>query len=368
MNDIALIARFAERQEIDDWDTLVAENPTGGEFLAAEAFAATKAAVGWTPRYIVFDAGGHRHSVALILEYRVPLLGALWYLARGPAAVDEPALVQHLAALRTLITSEAPRVFAVTFEPPVVAPDPEHLDVEPSDELARLGVARRPYIQGNRHTAIVRIDRDDDELITQFDKKCRNMIRRAQREGTVVRTPAADTATFAQMHRLMRLVGGGTAELMLRSRDYTERLWRGFSDAGQGRFYAIDGADGEPAVMGYLIRVGSRAFYKDGGSERDRVTPGMSNLLLWQMMLDARDAGATEFDLFGVAPPWATSTAEHPSYGLGLFKLSFSRERTDYIGAFDLIIRPRAFGLWRRAGERVVGAIHRRRYHDLTLY
>lgn len=368
MNDTVLTARFANRQEIDDWDTLVAENPTGGEFLASSAFATTKAAVGWVPRHLVFESGGHLHSVALVLEYRVPMLGALWYIARGPAAATQKELAQHVAAIRDCATRLARHVFAVTLEPPVIAPDPEHLDDEPAPELSRLGFVRRPYIQGNRHTAIVQIDRSDDELIASFDKKCRNMIRRAQRDGAVVRQLPATHETYEDMHRLMRLVGGGKAELMLRSRDYTERLWHEFAAAGQGRFYAIDGSDGRPAVMGYLIRVGTRAFYKDGGSERDRVTPGMSNLLLWQMMLDARDDGATEIDLFGVAPAWATSTQDHPSFGLGLFKLSFSRERTDYIGAFDLVLRPGAYRIWRRIGERVVGAIHRRRYNDLTIY
>ena len=368
MNDTPLTARYASPEEIDDWDALVAANPTGGEFLAASAFATTKAAVGWVPRHVVFEEAGKRQSVALILEYPAPLLGRLWYIARGPAAPSEQDLARHVAALNAFIPQHAPRVFAVTIEPPVIAPDPARVDDEPSPQLASLGLVRRPYIQGNRHTAIVQLGPDDDALIAGFDKKCRNMIRRAQRDEVTVYRPDSTSETFAHMHRLMRLVGGGKADLMLRSRDYTERLWREFSSAGQGQFYAIDGDDGTPAVMGYLIRIGTRAFYKDGGSERDRVKPGMSNLLLWQMMLDARDAGATEFDLFGVAPAWAQSTDEHPSYGLGLFKLSFARERTDYIGAFDLVIKPRAYRLWRAAGERIVGAVHRRLYHDLTLY
>lgn len=367
MTDTTLTARYATSSELDRWDSLVAANPGGGEFLAARAFADTKSQVGWVPRYLVFARGSAIHSVALVCERRIPLLGHLWYIPRGPAALSFEALAEHLRALDRFARAAAPRVFTITMEPPIVAD--ENADAaQPAEVIAEgLDVRSRPALQGNATTAIVRIDRTDEELLASFDKKCRNMVRRAERDGAIVRQIPPSPETFAHMHRLMRLVGGGTADLALRAPEYSETLWRGFTRSGQGQFYAID-VDGTPAVMGFLIRVGDRAFYKDGGSERDRVTPGMSNLLLWQMMRDARDAGATEIDLFGVAPAWAQSTADHPAYGLGLFKLSFSRERTTYVGAFDLVLRPRRFQLWKRYGERIVSKLHRTRFQDLGLY
>ena len=367
MSPTQLTARFATPDEVASWDELVAANPGGGEFLSARAFAETKRTVGWRPRYVVFTADRAVHSVALVLERRTPPLGRLWYLPRGPAALDASSLHAHTVALRELAARERD-VFAVTLEPPIqIDPDAE----DPAGEQARLaaaaGLRARPAIQGNATTAVVRLDRDDEALLASFDKKCRNMIRRAERDGVIVRRADANPETFAHMHRLMRLVGGGAADLALRPQSYSETLWSGFASAGQGQFTAID-VDGTPAVMGFMIRIGDRAFYKDGGSERDRVTPGMSNLLIWEMMRDARAAGARELDLFGVAPAWATSTAEHPAYGLGLFKLSFARERTTFAGAFDLVVRPARYALWSRFGERIAQRLHRRRYRDLGLY
>ncbi len=367
MSAPALRARYATPQEISSWDTLLAENPDGGDFLVSTTLADTKRTVAWQPRYVVFERAGERESVTLVLERRVPILGHLWYITRGPAATDLVGLAEHVAALRDLTTREARSVFAITFEPPIAVSDLSELEGPAPAPLAALGAVRRPAIQGSASTAIVSLERSEDELIASFDKKCRNMIRRAQRDGAVVEQLPATEETFEQMHRLMRLVGGGTADLALRPKAYTESLWRGFADAGQGTFYAIN-VDGTPAVMSYMIVIGTRAFYKDGGSERDRVSPGMSNLLIWQMMLDARAAGATEIDLVGIAPAWATSTADHPSYGLGLFKLSFARERTDYIGAFDLPIKAFAYGIWQRIGERVVAKLHRSKYRDIGLY
>ncbi|MGK0721633.1 lipid II:glycine glycyltransferase FemX [Leucobacter sp. W1478] len=367
MNDTTLTARYATSTELDRWDSLVAANPGGGEFLAARAFADTKSQVGWVPRYLVFARASTIHSVALVLERQIPLLGLLWYIPRGPAAPDFDAFAEHLLALHRFARAAAPQVFTITVEPPIVAEEEAGQTLPPELLAQGLDVRSRPALQGNATTAIVRIDRSDEELLTSFDKKCRNMVRRAERDGATVRQVPSSPETFAHMHRLMRLVGGGSADLALRAPQYSETLWQGFTEAGQGQFYAID-SDGTPAVMGFLIRMGDRAFYKDGGSERDRVTPGMSNLLVWQMMRDARDAGATEIDLFGVAPAWAQSTADHPAYGLGLFKLSFSRERTTYVGAFDLVLQPRRFRLWQRFGERLAGKLHRKRFQDLGLY
>lgn len=367
MNDTTLTARYATSTELDRWDSLVAANPGGGEFLAARAFAATKSQVGWVPRYLVFARASTIHSVALVLERQIPLLGLLWYIPRGPAAPDFDAFAEHLLAIHRFAGAAAPQVFTITVEPPIVAEEEAGQTLPPELLAQGLDVRSRPALQGNATTAIVRIDRSDEELLASFDKKCRNMVRRAERDGATVRQVPSSPETFAHMHRLMRLVGGGTADLALRAPQYSETLWQGFTENGQGQFYAID-ADGTPAVMGFLIRMGDRAFYKDGGSERDRVTPGMSNLLVWQMMRDARDAGATEIDLFGVAPAWAQSTADHPAYGLGLFKLSFSRERTTYVGAFDLVLQPRRFRLWQRFGERLAGKLHRKRFQDLGLY
>lgn len=367
MSDSALRARFATPQEATSWDEILENTPHGGDFLTTNTFANTKAKYGWTPRRIVFERAGVREHIALVLERNIPFLGKYWYIARGPYATTPTAVAEQLEALRSLTREHAKSVFTITFEPPIVVEDPKDSETGVPEEFARLGAVRRPSIQGNASTAIVDLDRSDDELIASFDKKCRNMVRRAQRDEVVVRELPANRETFDHMHRLMTLVGGGDANLVLRPREYTEAMWQGYADAGQGRFYAID-VDGTPAVMAFMIKIGDRAFYKDGGSERSRVSPGMSNLIIWQMMIDAKAAGAKDIDLFGIAPAWATSTEDHFSYGLGLFKLSYSRERTDYIGAFDLVLKPTNYRLWQQIGERITSKLHRTKYKEISLH
>ncbi|MBK0419339.1 peptidoglycan bridge formation glycyltransferase FemA/FemB family protein [Leucobacter sp. CSA1] len=366
----SLQARYASPAEIDRWDDLVAANPSGGDFLQVRGFATTKAAVGWTPRYLVFEeaGGGRVVSVSLVLERRIPTVGDYWYLPHGPAVRTTADLRAHAEALRDFLRDRARGVFAATLEPLVEDTEENRTRLDSGEHsLAALGARWRDGIQINTSTAIVDVDRDDDELLASFHKKCRNMISRATRDGVEIREYPATPETFAHMHRLMRLVGGGKAKLDLRSQAYTERFWRAFSDAGLGRFFGID-VDGAPAVMAYTIRVGERAFYKDGGSERPRTTPGMSNLLQWHMMRVQRDAGAKSYDLVGVPPRDRLDDPEYLNHSLAPFKLSFAREVTEFIGAYDLVMRPGAYSRWQRYGLRLAQRLHRGRYDDTGMY
>lgn len=357
-----LLARFANPVERESWDTLIGDNPGGTRYQNTLAFATVKGQFGWRVKQVVFEtAAGSAHSYAQILARKVPLLGTLWYLPCGPAAVTTAELAAHTAALRELAKQQR-RVFAIVANPPLLEDDVTEV------ELKNLGYQRVDPVQGDTNTAIVDLTPELSEIFANFKGTCRNHLRRAERDGVTVTSPENTAATHAHMHRLMRLVGGGSAVLFLRAQNHSKLLWNEFSRRDQGRFYSAADGEGEPAVMSYMIRVNETAFYKDGGSDRPRTSPGMSNLVIWQMIVDAKEAGATRLDLCGIAPRWANSTAEHPSYGLGKFKLAFAGKRTDYIGALELPLRPAPHRLWRRFGARLAAKLYRRRYGDITMY
>ena len=364
-----LTVRYATADEITRWDELVAGNPTGGDFVAVAAYGAVKETVGWKARHLVFERAGSRHSVGLVLERKIPLLGRYWYLPRTPAESEVGPFLESAAALRDFASGEA-GVFAVTLEPPLLeTPEIEaELDARAA-ELAAISLSRRHAgLQPHTSTTLLDVDRDDDALMASFSSSTRTKIRKAIREGNDVREYPATPETFAKMIRLQKLVGGGTANLRLRPDDYAARLWQAYSDAGLGKFYGIDGEDGEPAVMAFTIRVGENSFYKDGGSERPRTTPGMSYLLQWHMMRAMRDEGAKTYDMVGTPPASELENRDHVSYSVGQFKIRFNKHVTEYIGVFDLVLRPKQYQLWLSQGLRITRKLHMRKYNDLDLY
>lgn len=369
MTDLTdLNVRFATPAECESWDSLVAQNPTGGDFVQTLAYAATKQTVGWRSRHLVWESDQGIVSVALVLERRIPFLGRYWYLPHAPSVTEPTAVISHMAAFRDFARAQQPRVFAATVDPLVFNTD-ENMQALTSGpaSLHTLGAHWRPGIQGNTATAIVPLDTTDEALLASFHKRSRNMVSRALRDGVSVREYPATAETFAHMHRLMRLVGGGNAQLRLRSEDYAETFWREFAAAGQGKFYGIE-VEGSPALLAFVIRVGTQAFYKDGGSERHRTTPGMSNLLQFHMMQAMRDAGATHYDMMGVPPRDRLDDPSAPNHSLATFKLSFAREVTEFVGGFDLVLQPRRYRIWQRLGLPIAQRAHRRKYRDLDLY
>src|SRR5690625_1691237 len=109
-------ARWATASEISDWDGLLTENPGGADFLLSKTFATAKELLGWRAYYLVFDYArnattasprtGERKSVAVLFERKIPLLGRLWYITRGPAVKDAAELATHVAALKELAAGE----------------------------------------------------------------------------------------------------------------------------------------------------------------------------------------------------------------------------------------------------------------------
>lgn len=361
-----MTVRWATSDEITHWDDLVTQNPAGGDFVLTTGFVAAKRTVGWTPRYLVYERAGTRESVMLVIEKRIPLLGRYWYAPRSPAVTTVESFEEHLCALSEFIRAKTIPVFAVTVEPPIVDTDDSQRALQASELLQSSQIVRGEALQPSGITAVVDINRTDEDLIASFNKKCRNMIRRAERDGVSVVEFSPTPEVFNRMHELMRLVGGGVKDLRLRSTEYTEALWNGLIGSGMARFFGIE-QDGEPIVMAVVFVVGNRAYYKDSGSDRSRVSPGMSNFLHWEIMRTLRDDGAVSYDLFGVAPEWATSDADHPNYTGGRFKLSFA-DRVTTVGSFDLILRPLAYRVWNRVGFALASRLHRRRHNDLSLH
>jgi lipid II:glycine glycyltransferase (peptidoglycan interpeptide bridge formation enzyme) len=163
------------------------------------------------------------------------------------------------------------------------------------------------------------------------------------------------------MYALMDTVGQGSANVNLRSYEYYAAFWTAFERAGQGRLY-FTYEDGEPSVGAYVIAYGRKGTYKDGGSKPRRRQYGDSHLLQWTAITDLmRDHGIVEYDFCGTPPSDQLKNKEHPYYGLGLFKTSFTKSVVDWVGVHDQVLSPARYAVWNTAAEKVVRRLWVRR-------
>jgi len=346
-------ARFATAAEIDQWDTLVTANPNGGNLLQSAAFAAVKKNYGWDTQFIAFEGPSYT-SYNLVLEKSFPLLGKLWYLIKGPdvAAVQEiPAMMD---ALRRFTRAAKLNVFAVKIEPDIIASE------EARAVLEGAGLIKTADLQPNDHTALLDISPEPNELLRKLHSRGRNAVRRAIREGVEVVRMEPSEDTMRTMYELM--VGTITAKSTNTARgyEYYHQFWSEFCNRGQGSFYFVY-EDGVPSVGAFVINYGAKATYKDGGSLQQRKQYGDSHLVQWVAINDMKERGAREYDFCGTPPSDRLKDPTHPHHGLGLFKTSFTKTVTDFVGCYDLVLSPLRYKLFTSFAERVFRQLYTRR-------
>jgi lipid II:glycine glycyltransferase (peptidoglycan interpeptide bridge formation enzyme) len=338
-------ARFATGEEIENWDKHVTANPNGGNMLQSAAYASVKNGNGWNVRFLVLESGG-ASSYNLVLEKKFPVLGRLWYLIKGPDVRAAADLKPALAACADLVKARKLNVFAIKVEPDITA------SPEAQAELEAAGLLKAPNIQSNDSTALLDISAPENDVFRSISSRARNAIRRAEREGCEVVLQEQGPETYRALYDLMADTVKAKGSMPLRSYEYYSRFWDEFCDRGQGSFF-FTYEDGKPSVGAFVINYGSKATYKDGGSTQNRKQYGDSHLVQWAAIRRMKELGCTEYDFCGTPPAARIKDRSHNLYGMGMFKTSFSKTVTDFVGCYDFVLSPLRHRLWVKGAERV---------------
>jgi lipid II:glycine glycyltransferase (peptidoglycan interpeptide bridge formation enzyme) len=339
-----MIARYATDEEIAQWNSLVLKNPDGGNVFSSFEYSEIKKLTHYIPRYVI--AG----SVAItVLEKTTAPLGTLWYLPKGPGVTSSKLLFDLLGALKPLAKKAG--VFAIRIE--------TELERSCRPTLERHGMKKASPIIPNPSTITIDISRELDAILLNLPQKGRHAIRRAERDGVTIQRVAVTEKNAKEMYGLLAQTAEG--QFGIRSYNYYKSFWKTFSEAGLGQlFFAY--FEGTVVAGAYAMTYGTKSTYKDGASVRKRTAYGASHLLQWHVIEWAKQQGALIHDFCGSPPSDEIGNPDHPHYGVGLFKLSFSKNVTDYIGCYDYVLSPIRYKAWTKLGERV----HRRLYFHRT--
>jgi serine/alanine adding enzyme len=346
-------ARFASAEEVANWDAHVTANPNGGNLLQSEAFAEVKQHFGWKPLHLVYETADYA-SYNLVLEKSFPVLGKLWYLIKGPdvAAVEDiPGMV---SANAEFVNRAKLGVFAIKFEPDIVLSDDAKRVIEGA------GLVKTHNLQPNDSTALLDIAPQENQLLRNLHSRGRNAVRRAIREGVEVSNAEPTDQNFRAMYALMTNTVEAKSQVRVREYEYYRRFWTNFIERGQGRLLFVH-ENGVPSVGAFVINYGRKGTYKDGGSLQKRSQYGDSHLVQWTAINQVKELGCTEYDFCGTPPSDQLKDTSNPFHGLGLFKTSFSKTVTDFVGCYDQVISPWKYKAWMAAGERVARQLYTRR-------
>ncbi|GAA5166959.1 lipid II:glycine glycyltransferase FemX [Ornithinimicrobium tianjinense] len=345
---------FVSSPSATDWDAQIAATPTGGNVYQSHALGQVKRMARWTPRYAVGRLPDGSPLAMTIHSKKAPGFGTVWYLPKGPCVDTVEALRPVLEDLREAAEREG--VLFVKVEPEI-RETPESVAA-----LEALGLVRTDPVQPHSSTVVHALPGSEDELMGTYPSKTRNMVRRAIRDGVEVERAADTDETYEQMWTLWEGVVRDQG-LGVRGKDYFVESWRTMVRAGVAQ-PIVARVDGEMVAWALVTVIGDVAAYKEGASVRDRPVPGVSQLVQYEGMRWAIEQGARTYDLVGTPHSTRLDDKSDLRHGLGVFKRGFTKEVTDWVGAWDLVLRPRRYAMWQRIGQRVVTRLQRREPGD----
>ncbi len=311
-----------EVKEIIDrshWEKFV-QGTDWSPFFQSWAFGEAEARVGskvW--RFGVYERGLPviAAQVFLVKARR----GTFLHLRHGPVfkRFREDAFKMLLAELKKLAHKN--RAWFIRISP--LLPDDSPLSVF----FAELGFINSPvHNQDAENCLVLNLNKTLDEFLKAFRKNTRNLIRRAEKEGVVVKksTDRKDLQIFFELYKQ-------TAE-----RDnFTphQGILEEFEELkkDQSILLFIAYFDKKPLASSLIIFYGNQAVYHHSGSVRTTVP--VNYKLQWEAIKEAKERGMRYYNFWGVAPD---NKPRHPWQGLTLFKEGFGGERVNFLHAQDL--------------------------------
>jgi peptidoglycan pentaglycine glycine transferase (the first glycine) len=312
-----------------------AERP---DFLQLWAWGELKETTGWRAhRLLVPGPRGEPWAACLVLERRLPGVGSLLYAPRGPI-VDWADRHRAETALRALVAfAGAHRAVALKVDPAVPKDDPVCGPL-----LAALGFRRADAglaFEGVQPRFVMHLPlggRDEASLLAGMHPKTRYNIRLAERKGVRVRLGGEDDVPA--FYRLLQETAARDG-FLVRDQAYFEALWRYLLAPGHG-WLLLGEAGGELLAAAVVFRVGRTAWYLYGATSSRRRELMPMYAVQWQAIRRALADGCTLYDFRGVA---GDLRPEHPLYGLYRFKRGFGATLVEYVGEWDLPLRPWRF-------------------------
>jgi hypothetical protein len=334
----AEIVRFAVEDEVRRWDELILQSPDEGTVYRSRANIDGMVLQGATPLYLI--VGGFAVTA---MRVDVPLTGVLWVLL-GPPVVSVHELIRSARAVAAFAAQHGVTAVRVRSQ----------LKANPDDaELLRSqGFARVPTWLDDS-TVIVDLRGSEQDVLARFKKRARKSIRRAALEGVTVDRVPATADNCRTLYEMLDATSGGRFKIP--DLDTSTAVFQRYEASGNGQLF-LARHQGEVVVGAFVTKFGKTALYFGAGSVRKN--PGDPTLcglggsraayaLQWEIMRWAREHGCERYDLDGT-PSTATITDEsHPRGGVGQFKTAFSEEITDYLGAYQIAVRPRKAWLMR---------------------
>jgi lipid II:glycine glycyltransferase (peptidoglycan interpeptide bridge formation enzyme) len=338
-------------------------------FLQVPSWAGAKAE--WSHASLGWFDGDELVGAGLVLLRQVPRVKRfLAYLPEGPdidwtgertgrdlADWLDP-LAAHLRAIGAFAVKLGPVVVvrrwrAETLKAAIAGGAAKRLrDVEPDeswpaglavgDRLRALGWVQKPDtgagfgdVQPRYVFQVPLAGRTEEDLLAGFNQLWRRNIKKAEKAGVeVVHGGYDDLPAFHEIYVETAARDGFTP----RGVAYFQRMWRAMEAEDPQRITLyLARHEGRVLAASTLVRVGRHAWYSYGASANAGRDVRPSNAVQWAMVRGSLAMGCDVYDLRGISD---TLDPEDHLFGLIQFKLGTGGHAQEYLGEWDLRLRP----------------------------
>lgn len=309
----------------EQWKSFCAENPEHSLLQDAE-WGELKSSFGWEPAYVQAGTAG-----AMVLFRKLPAGLKIAYIPRGPFGKDFSPLWKEIHAL-----CRKKHAIFLRVEPDFWQGTPESDALEYSMEgfITSFATVQPP------RTILISLDGSEEDWLTRMNQKTRYNIRLSQKKDLTVEE-STDTAVF---HDLMTATGSRDA-FGIHSEAYYQKCLDCFREGKKGRIILVR-YEGKPLSALMLFIEGKRGYYLYGASSNEERNRMPNHLAQWTAMKICKEAGCTEYDLWGI-PDEEESVLEEqfqdrhdglwPVYR---FKRGFGGEVKRTMGSYDFVYSP----------------------------
>jgi lipid II:glycine glycyltransferase (peptidoglycan interpeptide bridge formation enzyme) len=337
-----------DRTDEAGWDAFVSST-AGGSYAQLPAWAAVKAANGWSAVRLLTTTAGATADVTIgaqVLIRRVsPLPWSVGYAPRGPVVDQRDA--DWVDGFTALVRDRlADRIAGLTIDPEIERDGPRDADGALRHRLEAAGWRPADPVQPDR-SRILELTGDEAALWSGLRSKWRQYVNNARRAGVTV--VDHDESGIADFHRIY-VETAKRAGFIIRAESAYRDVWRAYASGGRARLLLAHDAGGAPVAGLFLLRCGTRVVEPYGGMTEAGAELRANYLLKWEAIRSSAEAGAHVYDMWGLSHP-----------GIAHFKAGFGGREVRYIGAWRLTLDPLAMRVIDAARRANVAVARRRR-------
>lgn len=200
-----------------------------------------------------------------------------------------------------------------------------------------------------KYTFVLDLTKSEDELLKAMHPKTRYNIRIAQKHGVTIQEEKNLNAFLKLNNETLK-----RQKFYAHNDLYYQRLWQYLHPKIAKQFTAR--YRGTVIAAWIIFCYGDTIYYPYGASSREHREVMAASFLLWKIAIWGKSQGYKKFDLWGALGPnlpagKAGPDPKDPWFGFHRFKNGFGPDLVEFVGSYDLVLKPMLYQLYSLADK-----------------